>query len=105
MSHRRKPIIRASGDIADLCSKPQGRMASQEPCREWSGGAVLNAVIDAFSEPFAVADEFGRIVLKNIQWDFFGAKNFPCVGIEDDNDDDEAFMWTFGVVGSSLPDL
>jgi two-component system, NarL family, sensor kinase len=95
-------MIRASGDIGDLCSKPRGERACQAPRHEWSQISVLGAVIDAFSDPFAVADEFGRIVLKNIHWDRVSAGS--SLGA-DATYDDEAVMRTFGVVGRSLPDL
>ncbi len=98
MSVRRKPIIRASGDIAGLCSNSQGQRASHER----SDVSVLSAIIDSFSDPFAVADKFSRIVLQNIHWDLVSAESSLCADIVDD---DEEFMRRVGVVGSSLPDL
>jgi two-component system, NarL family, sensor kinase len=102
MSVGRKPMIRASGGIADFCSQPESQMACQGTRRERSEVSVLCAIIDAFSDPFAVADKFGRIVLKNVHWDLVSARSPLRADI---TDDDEAFMRTFGVVGSSLPDM
>ena len=102
MSIRRKPIIRVSGDIAELCSKPQVHRTRQVTCPERSEVSVLRAVMDSFSDPFAVADKFARIVLQNIHWDLVSARSSLCADI---TEDDEAFMRIFGVVGSSVPDL
>ena len=86
MSVRGKPITGASGDITELCSKPQGQRVRQVPRHERYEISVLNAVIDSISDPFAVADKFARIVLQNIHWELVGARSSLCADITDDDE-------------------
>ena len=102
MSVRRRSVIQARGDLADLCLNPQGQSARPMPRPARPEVSVLSAVINALPEPVAVADRVGRIVFQNIHWNRVDGRSSLCA---DTRNDDEKFMRKFGVMSSSLPDL